>query len=90
MEDNVDENPWRFAALEEDNDAFTNFAYSTHEPAYVGCGICALSILDEAAIASTPDFTDSFFSGKGIAQILDVFADCNAEWFSPAGPATGG
>jgi hypothetical protein len=76
MERRRDVNPWAFALLEEDNDAFRGFAYSTHEAAYVGCGICGLSIYDETMIGLTPDFTDSVFSGKGIEQILEVLASC--------------
>lgn len=87
MEDKRDANPWAFAVLEEDNDAFRHFAYGTHQAVYVDCGLCELNILDETEIAFTPDFTDSFFSGTGIEQILAVFADCQVHWFYPAGPA---
>lgn len=86
IEDRRDANPWAFAELEQDNDKFQDFAYGTHSNAYVSCGLCDLSIFDEARIAKTPDFLDILTLG-GIGQILETFLQCQPSWFYPVGPA---
>jgi hypothetical protein len=86
IEDRRDANPWAFAALEQDNDAFRDFAFGTHTDAYVGCGVCDLSIIDEVKISTTPDFKDILTLG-GLQQIIDTFLQCQVDWFYPRGPA---
>jgi hypothetical protein len=87
IEDRRDANPWAFAELELKNDEFRQFAFGTHPNAYVSCGICDLSIIDETAIAMTPDLKD-ILGADGLEQIADTFLQCNVVWFYPAGPAT--
>jgi hypothetical protein len=86
IEDRRDANPWGFAELELDNEAFRAFAFETHPNVYVSCGVCDLSIIDEAKIAITPDFKDILTLG-GVQQIVDTFLECTVVWFYPHGPA---
>jgi hypothetical protein len=86
IEDRRDANPWAFAELELDNDKFQAFAYDTHSRAYSSCGVCDISIVDEAKIALTPDFKDLLTLG-GVEQIIDTFLQCQVAWFYPQGPA---
>ena len=86
IEDRRDANPWEFAELERDNARFRDFAYATHSNAYVSCGVCQLSIVDQVKIAATPDFRDLLSLG-GVGQIIDTFLQCQPSWFYPQGPA---
>jgi hypothetical protein len=86
IEERRDANVWAFAELEQDNDKFKDFAYGTHSNAYVSCGVCELSIVDETKIVLTPDAKD-LLGFEGIKQIADSFLQCQVNWFYPAGPA---
>lgn len=86
MEDRRDQNPFAFGNLELDDDAFRDFAYGTHTYAYTAAGLCDLPITDMITIGTSPDLMDILTLG-GVAQIGSVFAECNAEWFYPRGPA---
>jgi hypothetical protein len=79
IEDRRDANPWAFAELEQDNDAFRAFAFDTHPDAYIGCGICDLPVIDEGTIALTPDFKDILTLG-GLRQIKDSLVQCGVVW----------
>jgi hypothetical protein len=87
IEDRRDANPWAFAELERDGAKFQDFCYGAHADAYVSCGVCALSIVDELKIVMTPDFRNIVTMG-GLKQCLDAFLQCQSEWFTPRGPAT--
>ncbi len=89
IENRRDANPWAFAELERDSDKFQDFAYATHADVYVNCGVCNLSIFDEAKILDTPDFRD-LLTLDGVSQIIDVFLQCQWEWFAPVGPPVEG
>jgi hypothetical protein len=85
IENRRDANPWGFAELELDNAAFRAFAFGTHPNAYVSCGVCDLSIIDETKISLTPDFRNLLTLG-GVQQVVDTFLQCQVVWFYPAGP----
>lgn len=89
IEDRRDENTWAFAALEDDNEAFRVFAYSTHPSAYVKCGICSQFLDDDIAIMLTPDLTD-LLGKDGRAQITEALDSCVSRWSSPWWWAFGG
>jgi hypothetical protein len=71
MEQQRQASPRRFAALEDDPEAFKQFAYSTHAPAYSACGVAELPLRGLALIALTPDLRD-VLTWAGIAQALIV------------------
>jgi hypothetical protein len=71
MEQQRQASPRRFAALEDDPDAFKQFAYGTHAPAYIACGVAALPLRDLVLIALTIDIRD-VLSRAGVAQALIV------------------
>jgi hypothetical protein len=88
IEDRRDANVWAFAELERDSGKFKDFAYGTHSDAYVSCGVCNLSIVDETKIVLTPDLTD-LLGAEGLMQIGETFLQCQVDWFYPVGPTEG-
>jgi hypothetical protein len=88
IEDRRDANVWAFAELERDSGKFKDFAYSSHSDAYVSCGVCNLSIVDETKIVLTPDLTD-LLGAEGLMQIGETFLQCQVDWFYPVGPTEG-
>ncbi|MEC3880222.1 RHS repeat-associated core domain-containing protein [Parapedobacter sp. 10938] len=60
-------------SIQGDNTAFTKFAYSTHVPAYTESGkFGQLGVPDLWKIMQTPDGLDSYFSFKGLHQIIQI------------------
>jgi RHS repeat-associated protein len=64
-------NPKGFARLEENTEAFREFAFKTHARAYKAAGIREVGLVDGFKIAITPDFRD-VFNWAGLSQIVDV------------------
>jgi hypothetical protein len=89
MEDRRDKNPWEFAELERNGDAFRDFAYKTHSDAYVNAGVCSLPIMDQIRILGTPEGRDILSLG-GVGQILESAMMCMGIWFAPEGMAPWG
>ena len=65
------EDPYAFAQLELDNDAFRRFAYDTHPAAYVDSGLLGLSVQDLTTVGLTPDVGD-LLTKDGLTQVWDV------------------
>jgi hypothetical protein len=86
MENRRDQNPFAFANLELDDDAFREFAYGTHADAYVDAGLCDLPITDMVTIGTSPDMMDVLTLG-GVTEIALVFLECQPAWFYPQGPS---
>ena len=61
--------PTSFAKLEEDPQAFLDFAFLTHPDAYLAGGLNGLPFWDLVEITLTPDLTDTFFNESGREQI---------------------
>ncbi len=61
------------------NDAFQNFAFKTHVPAYVGSGLLDLSNSDKFTIGNTPDYKD-LFTSNGFEQVRIIFALQELKW----------
>jgi hypothetical protein len=76
--------PAAFAELEEDADAFRQFAYDTHADAYWNAGLADLPISDLVRIGLTPDIKD-LFTKAGLGQVADIAARLVAEYARRAG-----
>lgn len=74
MENAILRDPEAFAQLENDDDAFMDFAYDSHPAAYLDAGLKWLSMSDLMEIGTTPDFSD-LFTTDGLSQVMDVFPD---------------
>lgn len=71
IEAKLGEDPAVFDRLELDDDAFHEFAFSTHGDVYIEAGIFTLPADDLWRILRTPDMTD-VVSPDGIAEILEL------------------
>ena len=57
--------------IEENNQKFKQFAFSSHVAAYVDAGILQLGVIDKVVIGLTPDPAD-LFSPEGIQQAAEI------------------
>ena len=71
MEDERRRDAVRFAALERDDDAFTDFAFGTHSRAYDEAGVFELGVRDLWKIVRTPDLSD-LLTDKGVREIVQL------------------
>ena len=60
--------------IENDDKAFTDFAFDTHVEAYEKAGILTLPIMDKVKIGLTPDAND-LFSDRGLKQAGQIGVD---------------
>lgn len=93
MEQERSKDAARFTALEQDDDAFREFAFGTHSRAYQTAGVFELNARDLWKIVRTPDLSD-LLSDDGMKEILQlVFGmDKGAQHgleFDPASPSAG-
>ncbi len=79
IENRRDADPAAFDRLEQDEDAFREFAYGTHSQAYLDGGLRYLPMEDLARIAATPDFFD-IASIDGISQIIETGIGIVPQW----------
>lgn len=71
IEAELKKDPAAFDRLEQDDEAFLEFAYDTHPKAYLDGGLDKLPIKDLMTIALTPDLKD-LASLNGLEQVADV------------------
>ena len=60
--------------IENDDEAFTDFAFETHVAAYEKAGVLFLPVMDKVKIGLTPDAKD-LFSDRGLKQAGKIAAD---------------
>lgn len=81
LESLVASNPERYAELERYPEAFRDYAFQVHVPAYIDAGIAHLPVMDRAKIMLTPRVQDIVNAG-GINQIIQTGVLVLAEDFA--------
>lgn len=71
IEGKLVEDPNAFDRLEQDGEAFKEFAYDSHAGAYLRGGIADLSLVEKLKVAKIPDAKD-LFTWDGLAQMAEV------------------
>lgn len=79
MEGRLARDPAEYDALEQDSNAFREFAYATHPDAYLDAGLSKLPVTDLAKIASTPDLGD-LMTMDGVSQIVETGVRILPQW----------
>ena len=69
MEQERGRNELGFARMERDDEAFREFAFSTHSPAYQDAGVFELGLSDLWKITRTPDLSD-LLNDDGLKEIV--------------------
>ncbi|MBI2264309.1 MAG: hypothetical protein HYU64_03950 [Armatimonadetes bacterium] len=83
IEDKRREDPAAFDQLEQNPEAFKEFAYSTHSRAYLDAGLADLPPEDLYRIVTTPDLKD-LFTKAGLSQIVETIPELAADWAGDA------